>query len=169
MKWYAIPIKETRAVIKKKVKLIPMDVLASSPNHLAPYRKVTSRLPIPPMVNGITDTMDEIKKTKRYSMASSVTDNDLKIKSAQTNCANCTSAEYPKDFQKTGRVVGKNDLFTNQNTTTLAGMAAINSQKKDWRNAFSDSKARAQAYTNSNSIPLNRSSSRLETTFLVPG
>ena len=115
-------------VIKKKVKLIPMDVLSSNPSHFAPYKNVTSLLPIPPMVKGITETIEEIKNTKRYSTTSKLMDKDFKIKRTQTNCANWTKAENPMDFQNTGRVAVKKVLFTNQNTTTLNGMAATINQ-----------------------------------------
>src|SRR6056297_3795392 len=102
-----------------------MEVLASRPNHSAPYKKVTSRLPIPPMVKGITETIEETKNTKRYSIVSKLTDKDFKIHNTLINCASCTKAENPTDFQNTGRVVMKNILFTNQNTTTLKGMPAV--------------------------------------------
>tara|TARA_Y100000814_G_C12183433_1_gene352184 strand:+ start:414 stop:716 length:303 start_codon:yes stop_codon:yes gene_type:complete len=99
-----IPKSEVSAVIKKKVKLIPMDVLSSNPSHLAPYKNVTSLLPIPPMVKGITETIEEIKNTKRYSTVSKLMDKDFKIKSMLTNCDNCTRAENPTAFQNMGRV-----------------------------------------------------------------
>jgi hypothetical protein len=86
-------MRETKAVIRKKVKLMPMEVLAFNPNHSAPYKKVTSLLPIPPMVNGITDTIEETKNTKRYSTTSNPMDNDFNIHNTQTNWANCTKAE----------------------------------------------------------------------------
>ena len=93
---------------------MPMDVLSSNPSHFAPYKKVTSLLPIPPMVNGITETIEETRNTNRYSILFRLTDKDCKIKSTQINCANCTNAENPKDFQNRGRVVVKNTLFINK-------------------------------------------------------
>lgn len=60
-----------------------MEVLASSPNHLAPYKNVTSLLPIPPIVKGITDTIEEIKNTKRYSNMPQSMDRDLRIQRIQ--------------------------------------------------------------------------------------
>lgn len=122
------PKSEVSAVIKKKVKLIPMDVLSSNPSHFAPYKNVTSLLPIPPMVKGITETIEEIKNTKRYSTTSKLMDKDFKIKSMLTNCDNCTRAENPTAFQNMGRVEGKKVLFTNQNTTTLKGIAVVINQ-----------------------------------------
>ena len=107
---------------------MPMDMLSSKPSHFAPYKKVTSLLPMPPIVNGITETIEETKNTNRYSILSKLTDKDFKIKRTQTNCANWTKAENPMDFQNTGRVAVKKVLFTNQNTTTLNGMAATINQ-----------------------------------------
>ncbi len=79
-----------------------MDVLSSNPSHFAPYKKVTSRLPIPPIVNGITETIEDTKNTNKYSMVSMLTDKDFKIQRTLTNCDSCTKAENPTAFQKNG-------------------------------------------------------------------
>lgn len=128
--------KEISAVIKKKVKLIPMEVLASKPNHSAPYKKVTSLLPIPPIVKGITDTMEEIRNMNKYSIASRETDMAFNIKTTLTNWANCTKAENPTDFQNTGRVVVKKRLFTNQKQSRSRGWQGWSTHKSCLKNHY---------------------------------
>ena len=72
---------------------------------------------MPPIVNGRTETIEEIKKINRYAKRSTLIESASKINSTQINWANCTKAESENDFQKTGSAKLKYFLFKNQNTT----------------------------------------------------
>jgi len=92
------------AVIKKKVKPVLTAVSLVKFNHCAPYKKVSSRMPKPPIEKGITERIEETKKINKYATIAVSTATALRIHQTASNCANCTKAEYPKDFQKTGSI-----------------------------------------------------------------
>lgn len=61
--------------------------------HLAPYKKVTSLLPTPPIVKGITETMEDTMNTKRYSVTELVMPNASSNRNTHSNCIACNKAE----------------------------------------------------------------------------